>query len=99
MPETSADRPGLDRTLAALTGRLPSAVLAGAVTHGELALRLSRDGLIPVLRLLKDEHGFTAFEDLAVFDNLRAPVASGARFTAVYRLYRFPGAARARLSV
>ena len=99
MPGTSADRPELDRALAALTERLPSAVLSGAVVNGELDLRLVRDGLIPVLRLLKDEHGFNAFEDLAVFDNLHAPVPSGARFTAVYRLYRFPGAARARLAV
>jgi NADH-quinone oxidoreductase subunit C len=99
MLETSADRPELARALAALTERLPSAVLAGAVAGGELDARLARDGLIPAMRLLKEEHGFNAFEDLAVFDNLHAPAGSGARFTAVYRLYRFPGAARARLAV
>src|SRR5512138_298467 len=99
MPETSADPHGLARALADLIERLPAALLGGAVAHGELDLRLARDGLLPALRLLKDEHGFNAFEDLALFDNLHAPVASGARFTAVYRLYRFPGAARARLSV
>jgi NADH:ubiquinone oxidoreductase subunit C len=99
MPGTSADRPGLAEALAALNARLASAVLAGAVKNGELDVRLTPDGLVPALRLLRDEHGFNAFEDLAVFDNLHAPAASGARFTAVYRLYRFPGAARARLAV
>jgi NADH-quinone oxidoreductase subunit C len=99
MPETSADRPELAAALAGLDGLVPPAVLAGAVTSGELDVRLTRDGLVPALRMLKDEHGFNAFEDLAVFDNLNAPVASGARFTAVYRLYRFPGAVRARLAV
>ena len=99
MPGTSAERPALAAALAALNGRMPSAVLAAAVAHGELDVRVTREGLVPALRLLKDEQGFNALEDLAVFDNLNAPPASGARFTAVYRLYRFPGAARVRLAV
>jgi NADH-quinone oxidoreductase subunit C len=50
-----------------------------------------------VLRALKDEEGFVFLEDIAVFDNLRTPVASGLRFTVVYRLCRVPGRIRARV--
>jgi NADH-quinone oxidoreductase subunit C len=99
MPETSADHPELRRALAALTGRLPEGVLAGGLEDGELRVRLAREALVPALRLLKEEHGFNAFEDLAVFDNLGKTEEGGRRFTAAYRLYAFPGARRARLAV
>jgi NADH-quinone oxidoreductase subunit C len=99
MPETSADHPELLRALAALTGRLAEGVLAGGLENGELRVRLTREALAPALRLLKEEHGFNAFEDLAVFDNLGKTGEGGRRFTAVYRLYALPGARRARLAV
>jgi NADH-quinone oxidoreductase subunit C len=99
MPDEKADRSELAKALEALTGRFASALLSGTVDGGELAVELTKDALVPVLRFLKDEHGFNAFEDLVVFDEINAPLEGRPRFTVVYRLYRFPGAARARLSV
>lgn len=99
MPADPADRPELRQTLEALTARFSGAVLAVAVEGRELAVRLTKDVLAPALRFLKDERGFNAFEDLVVFDNLQAPAGGGARFTVLYRLYLFPGALRARVSV
>ncbi len=98
MPETSADRPELRRALEALTARFAGAVLAGAAEGGEVSVRLRPDALAPALRFLKEEAGFNALEDVVVFDNLRAPVEGGRRFTVVYRLYKFPGALRARVA-
>ena len=99
MPAERADRPGLTKALDALTGRFAGALLSGAVDGGELDVRLTKAALIPVLRFLRDEIGFNAFEDLVVFDDLAASAGGGARFTVVYRLYMFPGALRARLAV
>jgi NADH-quinone oxidoreductase subunit C len=100
MPEDAADRAGLDGVLEALAGRFAGAVLSGAVERNELSVRLVKDSLASVLRFLKDEAGFNALEDIAVFDNLGA-AGSGddaGRFTVVYRLCRFPGALRLRLA-
>jgi len=97
MPEDAADRTGLDGVLEALTGRFPGAVLAGAFERNELSVRLAKESLASVLRFLKDEAGFNALEDIAVFDNLGAAGGDG-RFTVVYRLCRFPGALRLRLA-
>jgi NADH-quinone oxidoreductase subunit C len=99
MPEDRAERPELREILAALTGRFAGAVLAGVVVEGELSVRLAKDGLTPALRFLKEEAGFNALEDIAAFDNLEAAGGAGPRFTVVYRLYRFPGALRARVAV
>ncbi len=99
MPETSADRPELVQALAALTAAFPPDQLSAAVLKGELDVRLAKELLHPVLRRLKDEHGFNALEDIAVFDNLNQVEPGRERFTVVYRLYRFPGGLRARLAV
>ena len=99
MPAEKADLTELRQTLEALTGRFAGAVFAGAVGNGELSVRLSKDILGSVLRFFRDERGFRAFEDLVVFDNLNDTVPGAARFTVVYRLYKFPGAVRARLAV
>jgi NADH-quinone oxidoreductase subunit C len=99
MPDAAADHPELRKALEALTGRFAADVLAGAVDAGEISVRLRAGSLAPALRFLKDELGFNAFEDLIVFDNLRAPVEGGRRFSVTYRLYTFPGALRAKLTV
>ncbi|MCK7519501.1 MAG: NADH-quinone oxidoreductase subunit C [Ignavibacteriales bacterium] len=51
------------------------------------------------MRFLKEDGGFNALEDIAVFDNLGSAGEGGPRFTVVYRLYQFPGALRARVAV
>lgn len=101
MPDERPDRRDLAADLEALTGRFAGPGLDAAADEGELSVRLAADALPAVLRFLRDERGFNAFEDLAVFDNLAAVAAGGggARFTVVYRLYRQPGADRARLAV
>lgn len=97
MPEDAADRTGPGAILEALTGRFGGAVLAGAVERNEISVRLAKGSLTSVLRYLKDEAGFNALEDIAVFDNLGA-AGGGGRFTVVYRLCRLPGALRLRLA-
>ena len=99
MPETSAERPELLQALAALRERVSEGLFAAALEDGELRVRLAKEALLPALRLLKDEQGFNAFEDLAFFDELGKTTEGGKRFTAVYRLYAFPGGRRARLAV
>jgi len=99
MPEDPSDRPELREALEALSGRFAGAVLAGAVDKGELSVRLSKDALTSALRFLKEEGGFNALEDIAAFDNLGSAAEGGPRFTVVYRLYKFPGALRARVAV
>ncbi|MGZ5488148.1 MAG: NADH-quinone oxidoreductase subunit C [Candidatus Aminicenantales bacterium] len=99
MPADRADQSKLRKALDALAGRFGDAVLAGAADKGELAVRLTKDVIVPALSFFKDELGFNAFEDLVVFDNLNSPDEGGARFTVVYRLFKFPGAVRARLAV
>jgi len=99
MPAATADLTDLRQTLEALTRRFAGAVVAASVEKGELDVRLSKDAIASVLRFFKDERGFNAFEDLVVFDNLDDPGRGQGRFTVVYRLYRFPGAMRARLAV
>jgi NADH-quinone oxidoreductase subunit C len=95
MPGTAADRAALEGALAALAGRFPGAVSVAA--GEEASLRVRPDVLAAVLRSLKEEAGLNALEDIAVFDNLLAPVESGLRFTVVYRLCRVPGRIRARV--
>ncbi len=99
MPEDKADRPELRRALETLTGLMAGAILEGVVDQGELSVRLSKDALASALRVLKEDLGFNALEDIAAFDNLGAAGDGGRRFTVVYRLYGFPGALRARLAV
>ncbi len=99
MPDARPDRSDLSADLDALTGRFAGDVLAGGTETGELSVRVAAGALPAVLSFLRGERGFNAFEDLAVFDNLAALGTGAARFTAVYRLYRFPGADRARLAV
>jgi NADH-quinone oxidoreductase subunit C len=99
MPEDPADRPELREALAALTGHFAGAVLAGAVDKGELSVRLAKDVLTSALRFLKEKAGFNALEDIAAFDNFGSAGEGGRRFTVVYRLYKFPGALRARVAV
>jgi NADH-quinone oxidoreductase subunit C len=99
MPEDRVERPELRRALEALTGPPAGAVLAGAVEGGEISVRVAPGSLVAVLRCLKEDHGFSALEDIAAFDNLGAAGDGGRRFTVVYRLYRSPGALRARVAV
>jgi NADH-quinone oxidoreductase subunit C len=99
MPAASADRPELRKALEALTGRFAADVLAGAVEAGEISVRLRPEILAPALRFFRDELGFSALEDLIVCDEYQAPVEGGKRFSVIYRLYKFPGAVRARLAV
>jgi len=99
MPDTTADRAELRRTSEALAGRFPDAVLSSIFEKGELAVRLRKDALAAVLRFLKDELGFNALEDVIVLDNLREAGEGRPRFSVLYQLCRFPGAARVRLAV
>jgi NADH-quinone oxidoreductase subunit C len=101
MPDARPELRDLAADLEALTGRFAGSAVDAAADNGELAVRLAAGSLSAMLRFLKDERGFNAFEDLIVFDNLAAVAAGGggARFTVVYRLCRFPGVDRARLAV
>jgi NADH-quinone oxidoreductase subunit C len=101
MPDARPDRRDLTADVEALAGRFAGPAFDASADEGELSVRLAAEALPAVLRCLRDERGFNAFEDLAVFDNLAAVAAGGggARFTVVYRLYRFPGGDRARLAV
>jgi NADH-quinone oxidoreductase subunit C len=99
MLDVPADRPALREVHEALTGRFPDSVLGGAFEKGELTEAIRAGDLLPVLRFLKSEQGFSCLEDVIVLDNLRAPEPAAARFTIFYNLYRFPGDVRVRLAV
>ncbi|HPW18235.1 MAG TPA: NADH-quinone oxidoreductase subunit C [Candidatus Aminicenantes bacterium] len=99
MPASSPDRPGVPPAAAALAARFPDAVRVEAGGGGEASLRALPEALVALLRALKEEAGFVLLEDIAVFDNLRAPAGAGPRFTVVYRLRRPPEAGSVRLAV
>ena len=99
MPDARPDARDLAADLAALTGRFPAIVPDGPAGPGEISVRLTAGSPRDVLLFLRRDLGFNALEDLAVFDHLDAAPAPEARFTVVYRLYRFPGADRVRLAV
>lgn len=99
MPDARPDREGPAALAEALAGRFPGAVRVEPGGGEGVSLRALPEALPALLRALKEEQGFVFLEDIAVFDNLRAPVASGLRFTAVYRLYRPEGPVRARIAV
>ncbi len=97
MPDARPSLPDPSALAEALAARFPDAVRVEPGGEGELSLRSSPESLTALLRALKEEAGFDFLEDIAVFDNLRAPVASGLRFTAVYRLRRPADAVCARI--
>jgi NADH-quinone oxidoreductase subunit C len=99
MTDVRPDRPAPAALAEAMAGRFPDAVRVEPGGGGELSLRSSPEALTALLRALKEDEGFVFLEDIAVFDNLRAPVASGLRFTAVYRLRRPGDAVQARVAV
>lgn len=97
MPDARPSLPDPSALAEALAARFPDAVRVEPGGGGEVSLRSSPESLTGLLRALKEE-GFDFLEDIAVFDNLRAPVASGLRFTAVYRLRRPADAVCARIA-
>lgn len=98
MPDARPSLPDPAALAERLAARFPDAVRVEPGGGGEVGLRTSPEGLTALLRALKEEEGFDFLEDIAVFDNLRAPVASGLRFTAVYRLRRPADAVCARVA-
>jgi NADH-quinone oxidoreductase subunit C len=98
MPDARPDRPDPAALAEALAARFPDAVRVEPGGGGEVSLRSAPEALTALLRALKEEEGFDFLEDIAVFDNLRVPVANGLRFTVVYRLRRAADAVLARIA-
>jgi NADH-quinone oxidoreductase subunit C len=94
-----ADFPRLQRALDFLTGKFGDSILASAFEKKELAVRVKRKDLLPILAVLKYELGFNALDDIIGLDNLRSAAEGAPRFSLLYQLYEFPGFSRLRISV
>jgi NADH-quinone oxidoreductase subunit C len=99
MPETPADFPRLKRVLGFLGERFAGSVLGSSFEKQELAVRVKREDLLPILAALKNELGFNALDDIIGLDNLRSASDGSPRFTLLYQLYEYPGFSRVRLAV
>src|SRR5512139_3981449 len=94
-----ADFPRLLRVYDFLTGKFGGSVLGSSFEKKELAVRMKRENLLPVLATLRHELGFNALEDIIGLDNLRSAGDGSSRFSVLYQLYAFPGFARLRIVI
>lgn len=94
-----ADFPRLRRIYDFLTENFESSILGSSFEKKELAVRVKRKDLLPILAVLKHELGFNALDDIIGLDNLRSAAEGSPRFSLLYQLYEFPGFSRLRISV
>lgn len=94
-----ADFPRLRRVCDFLTENFESSILGSAFEKEELAVRVKRKDLLPILAVLKHELGFNALDDIIGLDNLRSAAEGSPRFSILYQLYEFPGFSRLRIAV
>jgi len=94
-----AEFPRLLRVYDFLTGKFGGSILGSSFEKKELAIKMKREDLLPVLATLRHELGFNALSDVIGLDNLRSAGDGGARFSLLYQLYEFPGFARLRIVV
>jgi NADH-quinone oxidoreductase subunit C len=99
MPDDLASAPELRAVVESLARRFGDSILETAFEKKELSLRIGAGDLLTVLEHLKTEQGFNALDDVIGLDHMPAPGSSAKRFSVLYQLYRFPGAARVRLVV
>jgi NADH-quinone oxidoreductase subunit C len=93
-----AEFPELRKTLDFLGERFASLLLGASFEKQELAVRVGRDDVIPILSL-KDDLGFNVLDDIIGLDNLRSSSDGSPRFALLYQLYKFPGFTRLRIAV
>jgi NADH-quinone oxidoreductase subunit C len=84
-----------DPLVQALQGAHPGAVISARSASGDLALVVTREGLVPVATSLKMEHGFRYMVDVAGVDYPTRPE----RFEVVYHVYNHATERRVRLKV
>jgi NADH-quinone oxidoreductase subunit C len=94
-----ADFPRLLRVYDFLTEKFGSSILASSFEKKELAVKMKREDLLPVLATLRHDLGFNALEDIIGLDNLRSAGERPPRFSLLYQLLEFPGFARLRIVV
>jgi NADH-quinone oxidoreductase subunit C len=99
MLEGLADFPRLCRVHDFLAEKFGASILASSFDKKELAVRVKREGLLPVLAVLKHELGFNALDDIIGLDDLRRAGEGLPRFSLLYQLYEFPGFSRVRVAV
>jgi NADH-quinone oxidoreductase subunit C len=99
MPGTPADFPRLRRVLDFLRERFASSLLGDSFEKHELVVRVKREDLLAILSALKNELGFNALNDIIGLDGLGSSPQGAPRFTLLYQLYEYPGAARVRVSI
>lgn len=99
MPDGMAESPRLLQVQEFLNERFGAAVLGRSFEKGELAVKIKREELLPVLAALRDELGFNALDDIIGLDNLRFAAPGEPRFSLLYQLYEFPGFSRLRIAV
>jgi len=94
-----AEFPRLQRIYDFLTGNFGGSILAGSFEKKELAVKIRREDLLPILAASKHELGFNALDDIIGLDNLRSAGEGARRYSLLYQLYEFPGFSRLRIAV
>lgn len=93
------DFPRLQKVYDFLTEKFGGSVLASSFEKKELAIRVKKENLLPILAVLKHELGFNVLDDIIGLDNLRSAAEGSPRFSLLYQLYEFPGFSRLRIAV
>jgi len=94
-----ADFPRLLRVIDFLTVKFGGSILGSSFDKEELAVKIERKDLLPVLATLRHELGFNALDDIIGLDNLPSAAEGAPRFALLYQLYEFPGFSRVRIGV
>jgi len=94
-----ADFPRLQRVHDFLAENFGSSILGSSFEKKELAVRIKREDLLPILAVLSQELGFNALDDIIGLDNLLSSAEGSPRFSLLYQLYEFPGFSRLRIAV
>jgi NADH-quinone oxidoreductase subunit C len=98
-PGQPVETPDLQGFVDTLGTRVPDAVLGSSADGREASLRVRKESLPAVLRVLKADLGFNALQDMIAMDRLTSMREGEKRFAVLYQLYRFPGGERLRVVV
>lgn len=99
MLEIPADFPQLKDLYESLENRFRDSILGGSFEKQELAVKIKKEDLLPVLNFLKTQQDFNALADMIGLDNFPPAGEDKKRFSILYQLYKFPACVRIRIVV
>ena len=99
MIELPDDFPQLKSLYEALENRFKDSLRQSSFEKQELAVKIKKEDLLPVMHFLKFEQGFNALNDIIGLDNFPPAGEDKKRFSILYQLYKFPACIRIRIAI